>query len=98
MRKLAFIAALLAAGQAMAQLDGESITSLMVTWSSTDEICRGASKSPATMSKDEACKQQRAAAEKIEKKGFCYGHRNEPEASRTWHRCEADSIRLLTSQ
>ena len=93
MRKLGLIAALIIAGPAAAQLDGESLTSLMVTWSHTDELCRGVSKSPITVPKDEACKQQRAAAEKIEQKGFCRGHRGEPEAAWQWHRCGADSIR-----
>ena len=95
MRTLTLVAALLIAGPAAAQLDGDSLTNLMVTWSHTDELCRGVSKSPVTMPKDEACRQQRAAAEKIERlKGFCRGHRGEPEAAWQWHRCDADSIRL----
>ena len=97
MRKLTLIAALLIAGPATAQLDGESLTSLIITWSHTDELCRGVSKSPVTIPKDEACKQQRVAAEKIEQKGFCRGRRGEPEAAWKWHRCDGDSVRQFTS-
>ena len=97
MRNLTLIAALVFAGPAAAQLDGESLTSLIVTWSYTDEVCRGVNKSPVTMPKDEACKQQRAAALKIEQKGFCRGHRGEPEAAWQWHRCGADSIRQIAN-
>jgi hypothetical protein len=96
-RKFAFIAAVLVTSPASAQLDGDSLTSLMVTWSHTDELCRGVSKSPVTMPKDEACKQQKAAALKIEQKGFCRGRRGEPEAAWQWHRCDAGSIRQLAS-
>jgi hypothetical protein len=94
-RTLTLLAALLIAGPAAAQLDGDSLVNLMVTWSHTDELCRGVSKSPVAMPKDEACKQQQAAAEKIERKGFCRGRRGEPEAAWQWHTCGADSIRRL---
>jgi hypothetical protein len=97
MRKLFAISLLFIATPAAAQLDGDSLTMLMVTWSHTDELCRGVSKSPVTMPKDEACKQRRAAAEKIERKGFCRGHRGELESAWKWHRCEADSIRQIAS-
>ena len=97
MREFTLIAALLIAGPATAQLDGDSLASLMVTWFHTDEVCRGVSKFAITMPKDEACEQQRTAAEKIEQKGFCRGHQGEPEAEWQWHQCDADSIRQFVS-
>ncbi|WP_412104540.1 hypothetical protein [Rhizobium ruizarguesonis] len=65
---------------------------LITQWIGLDDICRG-STDRYGIETERACKRRDQIGPLLDRVDWCYGHNDEPESDKMWHKCDANSDR-----
>ncbi|MBY5739882.1 hypothetical protein [Rhizobium leguminosarum] len=65
---------------------------LIHQWIGLDDICRG-STDRYGIETERACKRRDQIGPLLDRVDWCYGHNDEPESDKMWHKCDANSYR-----